>query len=125
MEQLSNIEPTTEINLNIDKFETQGNDFDEFFLEAVDKAFSMLGNHSKELMYRYLENKCGVNKENIPNKVDLFSQTIEAVFGQSARLIEIKIMHTLHEKVPTFTYSGKKASNLSFVNYVEALRLFL
>jgi hypothetical protein len=125
MEQLSNIEPKIELHLNIDKFETQGRDFDEFFLEAVDIAFSMLGNHSKELMYRYLENKCGVNKENIPNKVDLFSQTIEAVFGQSARLIEIKIIRTLHEKVPTFSYSGKKASNLSFVNYVEALRLFL
>jgi hypothetical protein len=125
MEQLANIEPTIELQLNNNKFGTQRNDFDEFFLEAVEKAFSMLGNHSKELMYRYLENKCGVNKKNLPNKVDLFSQAIEAVFGQSSRLIEIKIMRTLHEKVPTFTYSGKKASNLSFVNYVEAFRLFL
>jgi hypothetical protein len=125
MQQLANIEPTIELQLNIDELKKQGCNFDEFFLEAVDKAFSMLGNHSKELMYRYLENKCGVDKENIPHKVDLFSQTIEAIFGQSSKIIEMKIMRTLHEKVPTFIYSEKKASNLSFVNYVEAFRLFL
>ncbi len=123
-QQLLNNEPTIELQLNIDEFETQDTGFDEIFLDAVDNAFSLLGNHSKELMYKYLENN-GLNKKNIPQKVTLFSQAIEAVFGQSARIIEIKIMHGLHEKVPAFTYSEKKASKLSFLNYVEAFRLFL
>lgn len=125
MEQLANNEPTIELNLNIDKIEAHAINFDESFLEAVDDAFSMLGSQSKELMYQYLENKCGVDKENIPNKVEAFSEAIESIFGQSARLLEIKIMRTLYKKVPTFNYSGKNASNLSFVKYVEALRLFL
>jgi hypothetical protein len=125
MEQLVNTEPTIELNLSNNKFGAQTVNFEEFFLEAVDDAFSMLGSQSKELMYQYLENKYGVEKENIPNKVESFSLAIESIFGQSARLLEIKIMRTLYEKVPTFTCSGRNASNLSFAKYVEALRLFL
>ncbi len=125
MEQLSYTVTPIELDLNINKFGPQRSNFDEFFLEAVDKALSLLGDQGKKLMYQYLENKCGVNKENIPRKVELFSQGIEAVFGQAAQIIEIRIMHTLHEKAPSFACSGKKTSDLSFVNYVEAFRLFL
>jgi hypothetical protein len=125
MEQLANTEPIIELQLKIDEVEDSESNFHEFFLEAVDKAFFVLGNHSKELIYRYLENKYSVNKESIPKQVELFSNAIETIFGQSARIIEINIMRNLHKKVPAFTYSGKTLSKLSFVNYVEAFRLYL
>jgi hypothetical protein len=125
MEQLANTEPIIELQLKIDEFQAQESNFNEFFLEAVDKAFSLLGNRARELIYRYLDNKCSVSKKNIPKQVELFSQVIEEIFGESARIIEINIMRNLHEKVPDFIYPGKKSSKLSFINYVEALRLFL
>jgi hypothetical protein len=125
MEQLTQNEPLIELTLNKDVSPNQTCSFERLFSESVDSAFSILGTQAKELIYRYLANSCELSKEQIPNNIELFSQSIENLFGQSARLIEIRVMKILHEKVPAFSYTQKENSNLSFVNYVQAFQSFV
>jgi hypothetical protein len=97
--------------------------FAQLFLNAVDCAFSLLGDSGKAAFYKYLEDAFGVARSQIPDSADVFAQALEDIFGQTARLIEVRIMRSLHEAVPEFEFSGDET--FSFVNYVEKLRFFL
>jgi hypothetical protein len=98
--------------------------FDEAFLTAVDSAFSILGAEGAQAVFKYLEGNRGVSRKAIPSNVGEFAKSIEALFGQAAGLIEIRIMRALYQKFPSFDFHGGHRE-LSFVNYVEALRRFL
>jgi|WetSurMetagenome_2_1015567.scaffolds.fasta_scaffold564324_2 hypothetical protein len=98
--------------------------FDEAFLAAVDSAFSMLGVAGARAVFKYLESNRGISRTAIPSNVGEFAKSIEALFGQAASLIEIRIMRALYQKFPLFDFHGGHRE-LSFVNYVEALRRFL
>ena len=56
------------------------------FLEAVDHAFSTLGDSSKAL-YFSLKNSFGVSREAIPNHIEVFAYVLEQVFGRVWRLL--------------------------------------
>ena len=123
MAQLSNQKPTFELELS----DCQGNislvtSFDQMFLESVDDVFSALGNQASNILYEYLEANCGISKTQMPHKTREFASALEAVFGSAARLIEIRILLVLHQKIPGFKFSG---NDLSFVEYVAALRALL
>ena len=95
--------------------------FDEAILEAVDAAFSILGETGAQTVFGYLEHRCGMNRTAIPGDVSHFSKSLEALFGQAANLIEIQIMRVLHQKFPSFSFQSPNGK-LSFAEYVEALR---
>jgi hypothetical protein len=97
--------------------------FDEAILEAVDAAFSILGETGAQTVFGYLEHRCGMNRTAIPKDVEQFSKSLEALFGQAANLIEIQIMRALHKKFPSFNFQSQNGK-LSFAEYVEALRSF-
>ena len=98
--------------------------FEELFLETVDSALLLMGESSRQAIYRHLENYCGIKRESIPQNIAAFAQAVEAIFGQGARLLEIKIMRALHDSVCDFKYLPE-AGELSFEDYVETLRRFL
>jgi len=123
MEQLISVKPEFEISLDKSK-QSRAETFDEFFLQAVDEAFLILGEQNKQLIYNYLEKSYGISRGTIPINMQQFGWAIEAVFGEPARLIEIEIMRALHRKVPSFIYDASE-DTLSFVGYVLALRVFL
>jgi hypothetical protein len=97
--------------------------FEEALLEAVDSALSMLGDQGKSAVYKHLNENFGINKQEIPHEVEAFGKALESIFGQAARLIEMRIISTLHQKIPAFLFSAD--DGFSFVGYVESLRLFL
>jgi hypothetical protein len=97
--------------------------FDEAILQAVDTAFSILGEAGAQTVFEYLEQRCAMNRTAIPKDVAQFSKSLEALFGQAANLIEIQIMRALHQKFPSFNYQSQKGK-LSFAEYVEALHSF-
>jgi hypothetical protein len=102
---------------------SKGPNFNELLLETVDATFSTLGDSSKEALYRYLEKRNGVKREDIPGNIATFAHALEEIFGQSALLLEARIMQTLHSKVPDFKYLPKE--ELAFAEYIENLRAFL
>ena len=95
--------------------------FETALTEAIDDVLSAFGNTNKQAVYRHLENRCGLKKEEIPFKIEAFANAIEQIFGSNAKLIEIKILERLHAKYRYFSYVPKKGE-LSFVEFVYNLQ---
>jgi len=121
MTQKQELQITFEISAeNIEEY-PEKTDFDHILLTAVDSAFAMLGDSSREAVYRYLENNCRINRREIPCKLDAFVLAIEDLFGKASDLIEMKIMQSLHQLAPEFKFSPRE-EEFSFLSYVETLR---
>lgn len=75
--------------------------FYDTLLEAIDEAFSSLGESSKTAIYLHLENSMGIRKQEIPLRIDDFQNALEKIFGSGARLLEILFVKNLHEKIKT------------------------
>jgi hypothetical protein len=103
----------------------QNSKFDELFLEAIDQSFLiLLGTHSKQAFFSFLDKKYKLSKEDIPNRIEDFADGLEKIFGPTAFLLELAIMKALKHKVPSFSYL-LEGSNLSFEVYVESLKRHL
>jgi len=97
--------------------------FEKLLLEAVDETLSSLGDSSKEAIYFHLEKTFSINKQDIPHKIEEFANAVEKIFGPGAKLLEIKIMKRLYEKIgPVFKYFPER-DDLVFTEYVAAARL--
>jgi hypothetical protein len=95
--------------------------FNDIFLEAVDDALSSLGNSAKQSIYFHLEDKFGIEKENIASNVKEFECGLHKIFGVGAKYIEILIMKSLHERLHR-PLEWKENKELVFVDYVNAAK---
>jgi hypothetical protein len=93
-------------------------------LSAIDESLSSFGDSFKQVIYFQLANTYHIKKQEIPDKIDEFADAIEEIFGIGAKLIEMKIIKTVYEKVAGFTYIADK-KDLIFTEYIENLRRFL
>jgi hypothetical protein len=89
--------------------------------QAVDYTLSALGESPKQAIYRHLKIVYGINKEDIPNKIEAFANAIEQTFGSVAKLIEIKIIERLHSQYEDFCHVPKNGG-LDFVEYITDLQ---
>ncbi len=53
----------------------------ELFLESLDRALDTFGTSVRVVVYYELRKSHGVKREDVPQKLDLFVQTIEWIFG--------------------------------------------
>ena len=100
--------------------------FNEILLEAIDAALSTLGENAKKSIYFHLTTKFFINKQDIPSKIQDFSDVLDKVFGVGARNLEVLIMAKLHAKIKCiYEWKGPYwlIPNLTFSEYVELLRL--
>jgi hypothetical protein len=111
-------------HLNNKKDDAPKFDFDSLFLEALDSTFSMLGDSNKQALYFHLKNSFGISREEIPQNIQVFANTLEQLFGQRALLLEAQIMEALHNKVPCFRLYLTRGE-LSFMDYLQSFRCFL
>jgi hypothetical protein len=98
--------------------------FETAVTEAIDESLSALGENIKQAIYLQLENKYSIRKEEIPFKIEAFTNTIEFLFGQGAKVIEIGIIEKLHGKIEGFVHKAQKRE-LFFIDYVADLRSYL
>ena len=98
-------------------------EFNTVIVETVDESLSSFCNLDKEAFYLRLENAFNIKKQEIPSKLEEFADAIEQMFGLGAKLIEIKIIQSLHKKIPGFVFFPKKA-DVDFKEYVASLRAF-
>ena len=106
------------------KQKTTEDEFKVAIIETVDESFSSFSNLNKEAIYLHLENVFKIKKEEIPCKIEGFADAIEQIFGVGAKLIEIRIIETLHKRIPEFVFFPKKG-DIDFKEYVASLRAFL
>ena len=102
---------------------SRGNlDFKKLVLEAVDDGLSLLGECSKQALFSYLDSTFKIKKQDIPEKIEEFTNAIERIFGNGAKLLEIEILRQLCKKVEhNFEYPSKRNDSF-FIDYVEAVR---
>jgi hypothetical protein len=100
--------------------------FEDILLDAVDDAFSSLGESVKTSIYFHLEREFIFPKQDIPYKIDDFSNALERIFGAAAKHLEIMIMKKLQAKIGcSYKWDGPTwlVPDLTFTQYVELLRL--
>lgn len=95
--------PTETNNLMIEIFDDEQNSleqkFDKFLIESIDEALCSLGEPVKNAVYLHLQNAFKIEKKDIPQKVEEFSDIIHKIFGLGARRLEIKFMKNLNSKI--------------------------
>ena len=85
---------------------------------------SLFGHSCKQVIYFQLENTFKIKNQEIPLKIEEFTNAIEQIFGIGTKFIEMKIIEVLHEKTQDFMYFPEK-EGLVFTGYVASLRRFL
>ncbi len=115
---------TCTLQLRKKKHRPHENSFETAIIEAVDEGFAPFGNSSKQAIYCYLENTFKIKKQEIPYKMEEFAVAIEQIFGIGAKLIEIRIIEVLHERIQDFVHFPKKGE-LVLTEYVADLHAFL
>jgi len=97
-------------------------DFTKLLLEAVDETLSSLGSSSKRAIYFYLERNFSIKKQEIPNRIEEFTDAIEKLFGNGAKILEIQIMKHLHENLGRDFEYFSESDNLLFTDYANVVR---
>jgi hypothetical protein len=90
--------------------------FEEVLVEAVDEGLLMLGESGREIVYYQLQNSYGVEKEGIPNNLEVFTECLKKIFGSGSMSIEQSIIKILYRKIG-IEYVEKK--DYSFSKYVD------
>lgn len=99
--------------------------FKKLLLEAVDEGLSSLGDSSKHAIYYYLKKTFKIKKQDIPDRIEEFVKAIEEIFGPGSKILEIRIMKNLYEKVgDDFEYFPER-DDLLFTNYVKAVNMHI
>jgi hypothetical protein len=98
--------------------------FESALTEAIDEVFLDLGVDVKQSMYRYLENNYGIGKMQIPVMIEDFTGAVESIFGEAAKLVELKIMEKLQSKITGFTHKPKNKEIL-FTGYLNDLKRYI
>jgi hypothetical protein len=103
-----------------DKSPLSNYSFEGMMLEALE---DVLQDSAKQAIYSNLEKTHNLDKKAIPNKIDEFVEVLEKIFGFGARLIEIEIMKALHRKSGRVLKYFPKTDELSFTEYLMAVKL--
>jgi hypothetical protein len=98
--------------------------FDLAVIESIDEVFTNLGENVKEAMYSYLEIRYSMQKEQIPSMIDEFTDAVESLFGEAAKLVELKIIERIQGRVKGFSYKSK-TTEIFFSEYISALQMYL
>lgn len=96
-------------------------DFEKLLLEAVDESLSTMGESSKQAIYFHLERSFRVEKRKIPQKIHVFAEAIEKIFGQGANFLELLIMKRLHDKIGG-DLELQEQEAFAFIEYVNAAK---
>ncbi len=95
--------------------------FEEVLLEAIDDAFSTLGNSAMRSTYYHLEKRFKIPRDDIPRRLQVFKDGLARIFGPGSRFLEILIMKKLHERVGC-SFEWHESKPFAFVDYIAAVK---
>jgi hypothetical protein len=105
---------------------TKKKNFDQILLESIDEALCILSESVKTSIYFHLWDKFEIKKQEIPNKLDEFSDALESIFGIGARHLEILFMKSLYSKISLEFNSPNDFKmvipDLTFVEYASLIK---
>jgi len=75
-------------------------DFRNFFLHSVDDTFKrVLGESGTHAVFHFLENKHELPKSSIGDKVDLFNEALDNLFGPGGKFLQKEVLKTICSKL--------------------------
>lgn len=105
---------------------TKKKNFDQILLDSIDEALCILSESVKTSIYFHLWDKFEIKKQEIPNKLDEFSDALESIFGIGARQLEILFMKSLYSKISLEFKSPNDFKlvipDLTFVEYASLIK---
>jgi hypothetical protein len=97
--------------------------FIEALRDSVDEALSYLGEESKQVVFCHLDRKYGLTRLEIPYRIEEFSEAMERVFGNAAKILQALIMKALFKKIRQPIQLLGSANNLDFNSYIQSTRV--
>jgi len=94
-------------------------DFDKTLLEAVDHALLAFGESPRKAIYYHLRKSFQLQRENIPEDTDKFSQALNTIFGPGAEVIEKLIVKNLYNKL---NLSFEEKASFETLDYISLAR---
>jgi hypothetical protein len=73
--------------------------FRELLIEAIDEALCSLGEPVKNTIYQHLHEDFKITKNNIPERMEEFSELLHKVFGLGASRLEVRFIKNLNAKL--------------------------
>lgn len=95
--------------------------FDRLLLEAIDDAFSTLGDSARQSIYFHLESKFKIAKKEVPARLEDFEEGLAKIFGSGSRFLEILIIKKLYEKTGQ-RLEWDENRDFVLVDYVKAVK---
>jgi len=89
----------------IKKSESNKENLSLIFIEAIEESFSSLISSDYNIFIQL--NPYGITKANIQNNIKKFTNVIENQFGLGAKLIKIKIIQLIHQKIQNISYTPR------------------
>jgi hypothetical protein len=83
--------------------QTPSDEFNHFLIESIDEAITLLGEPVKNEFYLRLEVNFNMGKNDIPQRLEEFSDILQKVFGFGASRLEVKFLRNLDSKITTGT----------------------
>ena len=75
-------------------------DFQNFFLESVDNTFKhILGKSGTHAVYHFLENECKLPKSSIGDKMNLFNEALNNLFGTGGNVLQKEVLKDICSKL--------------------------
>ena len=73
--------------------------FRELLIEAIDEALCSLGEPVKNTIYQHLNDDFKITKNDIPERMEEFSELLHKVFGLGASRLEVRFIKNLNAKL--------------------------
>ncbi len=98
--------------------------FDEILLETIMDSLDSLGGECKKAILFQVESTFEIKKEEIPQKISLFCDVLERIFGLGYKPLEKLFKKYLHIKICKVFEMENQMSyyKLSFLEYVDLVR---
>ena len=104
----------------LEEVTAQAIDFDKLLLDAIDETLMRLFNETAvKSIYFYLERICHLRREEIPEKPDIFSNSLRRLLGSGATIIEDGILKKLYFKLDL---QLAEEQGYEFPDYIHELR---
>ncbi len=88
-------------------------------LDAVDDGVGFLDKQGKAAMYIQVEKRFDLKREEIPEKLEVFSQALDGLFGYGAKIIETQIERNLSKKLDLEFEANQRLTLKDFADHIE------
>jgi CBS domain-containing protein len=102
-----------------------GESFCKMFEKAVDEAFYSLGESTRKAIYTRLKNSFGIEKSEIPYRINDFADALEKIFGPAAGNMEILCIRSIQAKARIdckWDLPESSGSELTFKEYIRIVK---